>query len=290
MAALFCLEELPLGTQQKNRRQTQGLKRVSCALEETPNRFGPLSAAASIGRCSPPLLDPPADDGLYSRWISALPRRPVGGSSVTDPALTKARHQERLLAAQRAARYLGKHGSHFTWYQDENTGKITFPMAYVVKSMPDTNVHGLLYSQSANEHATMTEKTRLYAWCGFYMVYGSIFLVAWNFEFPTIIEMWLWRASSVALVFYGILVSLTLGIQTPFISTTLGAKARATYLKAEKKSALFNVVKFFLFFVMGFTWASARWYITIESLISLRRVPVGTYETVNWTNHIPHIN
>jgi hypothetical protein len=289
MAAFFCLEELPVGTQQKNWGLTNSLRHVSCALQEIPDRAGRSSASASIQRCSPPLLNPPANYGHYPQWINTLLRRSITGLSGLDLDSTKARHQERLLAAQRAARYLGQHGSHFSWYQDESTGAITFPIAYVVKSMPDTNVHGQLYSQSENEHAAMNEKTRLYASCGFYMIYGSLFLVGWNFEFPTILEMWLWRASSVVLVSYGTLVSLTLGIKTPFMSMAFIAKIGTKYHKAGRKSGLFNVVKVFLLAVTLITWGFARWYIAVESVISLRKAPARIYETVNWTNHIPHI-
>lgn len=289
MAALFCLESLPRGPRQKNRGLTNGLKRVSCALHETTNRLGPISAAASIERCSPPLLNPPADYGQYSRWISALLGRSVGGSSSPDPALAKARDQERVCAAQRAAKYLAQHGSHFTWYQDGSTGEITFPMAYVVKSMPDTNVHGRLYTRSENEHATMNDKRRIYATCVFYMIYGSIFLFAWNFEFPTIIEMRLWRVSSIIVISEGTLVPLIWGINISFMSTKLAAKIRTKNHKARRRSTLFDAVKVFLLAAVGMVWTSARWYITVESVISLRRVPMGTYETVSWTDHIPHI-
>jgi hypothetical protein len=32
-----------------------------------------------------------------------------------------------------------------------------------------------------------------------------------------------------------------------------------------------------------------RFYIVIESFVSLRRVPVGVYEEVTWTQYIPHL-
>jgi hypothetical protein len=286
MAALFCLEELPVGMKQKDRGLTNNLRLVSCALRQNPDRFGCRAVEASIQRCSPPPSKPPADYGHYPQWIKALMKRFTAGSSRLDPDLTKSRHQERLLRAQRAASYLGKHGSHFSWYQDESTGAITFPAAYLVKFMPDMNVHGQLYSAFKSEHAVNNEQTRLYAAGAFYMIYGSIFLAAWNFEFPTIPEMWLWRASSLVLVSYGPAVFLTMAIRIPFMSTAFFTKVRA---KLHKKTWFFDIVKVLLLAVISITWAFARWYIAVESVISLRKVPAGTYETVNWTYRIPHI-
>jgi len=155
--------------------------------------------------------------------------------------------------------------------------------------MPDMNVHGQLYSGFKSEHAVNNEQTRLYAACAFYMIYGSIFLAAWKFEFPTIPEMWLWRASSLVLVSYGPAVFLTMAIRIPFMSAAIFTKVRAKFHKAGKKTWFLDIVKVFLLAVISITWAFARWYIAVESVISLRKVPAGTYETVNWTNRIPHI-
>jgi hypothetical protein len=122
-----------------------------------------------------------------------------------------------------------------------------------------------------------------------YMIYGGVFLGGWNFEFPTTLEMWLWRASSIVLVLYGTLGSLTLAITMQFMSTAFIAKVRAKFHEAGKKTGFFDIVQVLLLFIILIPWIFARWYITVESLISLRKTPAGTYETVNWTNRIPHI-
>ena len=101
--------------------------------------------------------------------------------------------------------------------------------------------------------------------------------------------MWLWRASSIALVLYGALGSLTLAITMQFMSTASIAKVRAKFREVGKKTGLFDIVQVLLLFIILIPWIFARWYITVESLISLRKTPAGTYETVNWTNRIPHI-
>jgi hypothetical protein len=289
MAALFCLEELPVGTRQKDRGLKSSMKLVSCALQQSPDRIGCSSATASIQRCSPPLLDPPADHGPYPQWIDTLMRRSAADSPGLERHSAEARDDERLRRAQRAATYLGKHGSHFSWYQDESTGAITFPAAYLVRFMPDMNVHGQLYRRSVNEHAAHNERTIYYAWSVFYMIYGGVFLGGWNFAFPTTLEMWLWRASSIFLVLYGTLGSLTLAITMQFMSTAFIAKVRAKFHEAGKKTGTLDIVQVLLLFVILIPWIFARWYITVESLISLRKAPAGTYETVNWTNRIPHI-
>ena len=36
-------------------------------------------------------------------------------------------------------------------------------------------------------------------------------------------------------------------------------------------------------------YALARVYIVVEAIISLRRVPVGVYEQVSWSQYIPHL-
>jgi hypothetical protein len=97
------------------------------------------------------------------------------------------------------------------------------------------------------------------------------------------------EGSSIFLVLYGTLGSLTLAISIQFMSTAFIAKVRAKFHEAGKKTGFFRIVQVFLLVIILIPWIFARWYITVESLISLRKAPAGTYETVSWTNRIPHI-
>ena len=36
-------------------------------------------------------------------------------------------------------------------------------------------------------------------------------------------------------------------------------------------------------------YVSARVFITVESFISIRKLPLGVYVTVNWANYFPHL-
>jgi hypothetical protein len=141
----------------------------------------------------------------------------------------------------------------------------------------------------------------------FCLPFGGIHCGAWNFSFPTPQEQVLWRVASVLSTFVmltGFIVTAVLewvGV-TRLWSAEFPRRRRSGRSKSEAdekaKAGLpmrgggdgvgrvLNVV------VNASIWIPyifARTYLIIEAFSSLRSLPAGSYETVNWIRLIPHI-
>jgi hypothetical protein len=140
------------------------------------------------------------------------------------------------------------------------------------------------------------------------VLYSLCHAVAWNAHFPTDIERLLWRISSVGAVAgalaFGVvdprkinILSLTYHICTiplhdllpgsgywsagPFIGNLIVALLIVLAMVASCVISLVVLVGAALF-VLG------RVYLIVESLISLRSLPKGSFEAVPWGNYWPH--
>ncbi|KAK7450139.1 hypothetical protein VKT23_013022 [Stygiomarasmius scandens] len=94
---------------------------------------------------------------------------------------------------------------------------------------------------------------------------GGLHCIAWNFDFPTHTEQTLWRYSSITLTIFPVAL---IPISLLFLITLW-----------EK-----------LIFVSLVLWyGSARIILLIEPFILLRALPPGAFQTVRWTDFIPHL-
>ncbi|GAB7357775.1 hypothetical protein MBLNU459_g0423t1 [Dothideomycetes sp. NU459] len=123
--------------------------------------------------------------------------------------------------------------------------------------------------------------------------YGAAHLSAWNFDFPTPAEMWLWRASAICMA------------STPglFLGCWVIGWARANPTGARRWEPVSLVGKICAGLVDGLMmigmpllgnailvgYIVGRPYVLLEGFISLRDPPPGTYQTVSWTGYIPHM-
>lgn len=95
------------------------------------------------------------------------------------------------------------------------------------------------------------------------IVFGALHLVGWRFQFPTDIEMWLWRATSIACV------------ALPF------ALVGQFYL--EDTSSFPDWIGWPL---LGFYFL-CRLYMFVEMFSGLRSVPADVYKTPQWSQYLP---
>ncbi|KAL9631841.1 MAG: hypothetical protein Q9164_005671 [Protoblastenia rupestris] len=156
------------------------------------------------------------------------------------------------------------------------------------------------------------------------LVYTSIFFYAWNFSFPTPIELTLWRvavlgmtASMLVAVFFAKLIfdwypAFQRRHPCPLIHTRADRKngrmhpswpgyGRLSRAARRTRAALKNnslskdpaldapVIGVLGLYFFGFLYCSARAYIFIADFTELRSLPAKAYVSVEWTNIIPHL-
>ena len=95
-------------------------------------------------------------------------------------------------------------------------------------------------------------------------VFGAIHLLGWQFHFPTEVESWLWRASSIACVVI-----------------PLAALAGFFWELWDSKYGEGIV------FAIGGLYVLCRLYMLVEMFVSLRAVPADVYKTPQWSQYFP---
>ncbi|KAF9035153.1 hypothetical protein BJ165DRAFT_1510520 [Panaeolus papilionaceus] len=112
------------------------------------------------------------------------------------------------------------------------------------------------------------------------IIFGGIHLIAWPFTFPSIPEMWLWRASSLALV-------------APAILLMIMRIPRGKALFARLPNGIVNLLAipaFFGLLLVPWVYMFARITILLLPLIALRRLPCDANDDINWLGiFFPHI-
>ena len=114
--------------------------------------------------------------------------------------------------------------------------------------------------------------------------YGVIHLSAWNDHFPTVVEQWLWRSSSLYIGFCG-----GLWIVLNYI-TQAYAPINAFWDRWMDGGGKWwqNLLLGVPVVACGLALIFARAFIVIEAFLSIRELPAGAYETPTWTQVFPH--
>ncbi|KAF4982285.1 hypothetical protein FZEAL_2071 [Fusarium zealandicum] len=112
-------------------------------------------------------------------------------------------------------------------------------------------------------------------------LYGGIHLMVAGTRFPTEIEQLLWTIAS-----YDIITTMP----AFFLLTAIGSGISRKFFEyesiAEDSWAMFYK---FPGHVMFLAYGLSRSFLVVESFISLRDVPIGTYWTPSWLQTIPHV-
>lgn len=103
-------------------------------------------------------------------------------------------------------------------------------------------------------------------------VFGGIHCFAWPFQFPSQAELWLWRMSSLTIT----CVPLSL-----FMLAWVGKRLRVHHLLSWLPTVIYGggVLLYIL----------ARTILLILPFAALRSLPPEAYQTVSWTDFIPHV-
>ncbi|MCJ1403744.1 hypothetical protein MMC11_006967 [Xylographa trunciseda] len=117
------------------------------------------------------------------------------------------------------------------------------------------------------------------------MAYGGMHAIAWKSYFPSKTEALLWRASSVIIAGSG-LVWVMLNMLARTFKGFHTYWKRVEYLHAHWASlvGLGSTAT-----ICGLLYILARVYLVIEAFISLRQLPELAYETLQWTQLVPHL-
>ena len=133
----------------------------------------------------------------------------------------------------------------------------------------------------------------------FALLYCGSHLSAWNFHFPTLVEMWMWRGAC-----FTMLCAPPLFLHCQIVMNPYGEIHSLDDMDEDKwgdRSAMdkTRIVFKYGFFVVHFVLAYlvieklflfSRLYLLVESLASLRSPANGTYTTVEWTEYLPHFS
>ena len=117
----------------------------------------------------------------------------------------------------------------------------------------------------------------------FNLLYGGGHLAAWaSSSFPSDIERWIWRGSSIMLAAVPIWGGL-------WILWWAAVRSKKKVLFPFRNGD-FDIVAGPFFFLVMCTYVLARCYFLAESLASLRSLPASAYETAQWPNVFPHVS
>ncbi|KAI0056671.1 hypothetical protein BV25DRAFT_1920809 [Artomyces pyxidatus] len=108
------------------------------------------------------------------------------------------------------------------------------------------------------------------------MVFGAVHCLAWSYVFPSKAETLLWRMSSSAII----------AVPGSLVIATLVAVC-VTNTALETVGGLSIALTFI---IAGPVYIAARLVLLALSFSSLRTLPTGVYQTVQWTIRIPHFS
>ncbi|KAF7980020.1 hypothetical protein HWV62_40136 [Athelia sp. TMB] len=109
------------------------------------------------------------------------------------------------------------------------------------------------------------------------MVFGAVHCIAWSHSFQSQLEQQLWRAFAVAIIAVPVAFAVVSGL---------------TVLIAQVIFRSNMLVEFILLMScvpLALVYIAARLLLIVMSFTSLRMLPVTAYQTVRWTNFVPHI-
>ena len=113
---------------------------------------------------------------------------------------------------------------------------------------------------------------------------GAIHLSAWTFEFPTLIEKFVWKIACLDIA-VPLPVFLIVGIARE--NRMFGVGEGENGLMAEL--TLLSWVEVLFLVLNAPVTVVARIFLVVESFVSLRHVPIGVYASVPWSDWLPHI-
>ena len=129
-----------------------------------------------------------------------------------------------------------------------------------------------------------------------FIVYGGLHLLAWQYNFNSNAERYLWRIGAVTTASTGLVLltrylatcSMASYIRTPKPLRVSSRTAQLRSLRSRSVHWIFSVLHLFSYILVVLNIAS-RAFLVIESFIALPNSPRSKYTIPSWTAYIPHI-
>ncbi|KAL8687824.1 MAG: hypothetical protein Q9224_005042 [Gallowayella concinna] len=133
----------------------------------------------------------------------------------------------------------------------------------------------------------------------FTMAYCGLHFVAWDFDFPTSVERYLWRVASIAIAACAFIFWVC---ETYQDGHRLGRWERwyaklfhderngriDTMEKSRRNRRFIPVWEVIVMTPVTVVYTLARTYIVVEVFLSQRSLPIGAFNTVQWSEFVPH--
>ncbi|KAJ4500457.1 hypothetical protein C8R41DRAFT_914036 [Lentinula lateritia] len=113
--------------------------------------------------------------------------------------------------------------------------------------------------------------------CAVAALFGLIHWIGWISTFPTRTEEIMWRISSIVVTFIPVHVELAYKAYAQRHDILLTAPDSLKYV--------FGII----WYIAPLAYVMARWILIVQSFLTLRDLPCGALQNVEWTNYIPHI-
>jgi len=116
--------------------------------------------------------------------------------------------------------------------------------------------------------------------------YAGAHASAWSSHFPSYIERWIWRGACICIA-AGVPFARALWVFPSVIGDCLVLQRQGRVVKLLKY--LLAPIIFLLFGLSIISYIVARLFIPLEAFISIRSLPIGAFENVEWVEYWPHV-
>ena len=133
------------------------------------------------------------------------------------------------------------------------------------------------------------------------LAYCCLHFIAWNFSFPTRVESILWRVGCIAIVCTSFIFLACETYQDGhrlgrwerwyvklFPKKSGGLQRIDTMEKRRREQEFVPLWEVIIMSPVTIMYTLARTYIVVEVFVSLRSLPVGAFDSVQWSSFIPH--
>ncbi|KAL8775115.1 MAG: hypothetical protein Q9209_000594 [Squamulea sp. 1 TL-2023] len=119
--------------------------------------------------------------------------------------------------------------------------------------------------------------------------YAGVHLSAWNFDFPSRMELLLWRISSLVMAGSMVIFWITGNRKAYLLLSYLWPSKKEHLEKISSERAKVSTAQVLLGAVTTFSYLTARIILIVQVFLAFRKAPQGIFETVDWTKVLPHV-